>query len=218
LRAACTRDTAYTELCRIVGSLSIFRSDRRPGEIPLYDHDDLAKIFRWVLEEIRSLITEVQEYKFERRDFIGAGRGQEVSLDQKWMSKGWEWYIGVQYERITSAQCRDFLVPGRLDWKLGRSEKVDFMFRYRQEGLKISETKPPRALPQGDNWLFYSVNKSGPAWEDLRSDDSPTLGVRFKETLISNLDRLQGKKELEINVDGIEGTLRLSLFAVPVSE
>ncbi|MCO8121104.1 type VI secretion system baseplate subunit TssK [Stieleria sp. TO1_6] len=210
--------SAYTELCRIVGSLSIFRADRRPGDIPVYDHDDLARIFRWVREEIRSLITEVQEYKFERRDFIGAGRGQEVSLDQKWMGQGWEWYIGVQYDRITSKQCRDFLVPGRLDWKLGKSEKVDFMFRYRQEGLKIAEAKPPRALPQSDNWLFYSVNKSGPAWEELRADDSPRLGVRFKESLITNLESLQGKKELQINVDGIEGTLRLSLFAVPNTE
>ncbi|MEO1618276.1 MAG: type VI secretion system baseplate subunit TssK [Planctomycetota bacterium] len=207
--------TAYTELCRIVGSLSIFRTDRRPGDIPLYDHDDLARIFRWVREEIRSLITEVQEYKFERRDFVGAGRGQEVALDQKWMGRGWEWYIGVQYEDITATQCRDYLVPGRLDWKLGRSEKVDFMFRYRQEGLRITETKAPRALPQGDNWLFYSVNKSGPAWEELRNDDSPMLGVRFKEDLISNLESLQGKKELQINVEGIQGTLRLSLFAVP---
>ncbi|MEL6109269.1 MAG: type VI secretion system baseplate subunit TssK [Planctomycetota bacterium] len=210
--------TAYTALCQIVGSLSLFRSDRRPGEIPLYDHDDLARIFQWVREEIRSLITEVQEYKFERRDFVGAGRGQEVTLDQQWMGQGWEWYIGVQHERITSKQCRDFLVPGRLDWKLGKSEKVDFMFRYRAPGLSITETKPPRALPQGDNWLFYSVNRSGPAWEDLRSDDSPRLGVRFKEELIANLDALQGKKELQINVDGVEGTLRLSLFAVPESE
>lgn len=209
---------AYTELCRIVGTLSIFRSDRRPGEIPLYDHDDLARIFRWVREEIRSLISEVQEYKFERRDFIGAGRGQEVALDAKWLSKGWEWYIGVQYEQITGKQCRDFLIPGRLDWILGKSEKVNFMFRYRQEGLKITETQPPRALPQGDNWLFYSVHKSGPAWEDLRSDDSPRLGVRFTEALITNLESLQGKKELQINVNGIHGTLRLSLFAVPTTD
>ncbi len=210
--------TAYTELCRIVGSLSIFRSDRRCGDIPTYDHDDLARIFGWILNELRSLITEVQEYKFERRDFIGAGKGQEVSLDQKWMGSGWEWYIGVQHEQINATQCRDFLVPGRLDWKLGKSEKVDFMFRYRQEGLVITETNPPRALPQGGNWLFYSVKKSGPAWEDLRSDDSPRLGVRFKETLIANLESLQGQKELQINVEGIEGTLKLSLFAVPKSD
>ena len=44
------------------------------------------------------------------------------------------------------------------------------------------------------------------------------LGVRFKEELIANLETLQGKKELQINVDGVEGTLRLSLFAVPESE
>ncbi|MEM9589406.1 MAG: type VI secretion system baseplate subunit TssK, partial [Planctomycetota bacterium] len=100
---------AYTELCRIIGSLSIFRNERRPGEIPLYDHDDLARIFQWAKNEIRSLIEEVQEYKYERRDFIGAGGGLQVALDQKWMGTDWEWYVGVQYKSITSKQCQELL-------------------------------------------------------------------------------------------------------------
>ncbi len=209
--------TAYTELCRLVGALSIFRPDRRPGEIPLYDHDDLARIFRWVRDEIRSLITEVQEYRFERRDFIGAGRGLEVSLDQKWMGREWDWYIGVQHQQITAQQCRELLLPGRLDWKLGSSEKVDWMFKYRVPGFEkqLEETPAPRALPQGDDWLFYSVKRSGPTWEQLQSQDAPTLAVRFQEALIANLDSLQGLKDLQISAGGVEGTLRLSLFAIP---
>jgi type VI secretion system protein ImpJ len=208
---------AYTELCRIVGSLSIFRDDRRPGEIPLYDHDDLARIFRWVREEMRSLITEVEEYKYERRDFIGAGRGLEVSLDQKWLGHGWEWYIGVQHEQISAQQCRELLMPRRLDWKLGSSEKVDWMFKFRVPGLEIQEAQAPRALPQGDDWLFYNVRRSGAIWEQLQSQDTPALAVRFVEKLIVNLDSLQGQKDLEFNADDLRGTLRLSLFAVPVA-
>ncbi|TWU45181.1 hypothetical protein Q31b_03520 [Novipirellula aureliae] len=207
---------AYTELCRIVGSLSIFRSDRRPGEIPLYDHDDLARIFRWVREEIRALITEVQEYKYERRDFIGAGRGLEVSLSPKWLSRNWEWFIGIQHTQINAQQIRELLLPGRLDWKLGSSEKVDWMYKYRVPGLAIEETPAPRALPQGDNWIFYAVKRSGPIWDQLQSQDAPTLAARFTESLIENLDSLQGQKDLHINAGDIRGMIRLSLFAVPI--
>lgn len=208
---------AYTELCRIVGSLSIFRDDRRPGDIPHYDHDDLARIFRWVREEMRSLITEVEEYKYERRDFIGAGRGLEVSLNQKWLGQGWEWYIGVQHQQINAKQCRELLMPRRLDWKLGSSEKVDWMFKFRVPGLEIQETKAPRALPQGDDWLFYNVRRSGAIWDQLQAQDTPALAVRFVEKLIVNLDSLQGQKDLQFNADDLRGTLRLSLFAVPVA-
>ncbi|TWU31939.1 type VI secretion system baseplate subunit TssK [Novipirellula artificiosorum] len=206
---------AYTELCRIVGSLSIFRSDRRPGEIPLYDHDDLARIFRWVREEIRSLITEVQEYKYERRDFIGAGRGLEVSLSQKWLGRDWEWYIGVQHQQISAQEIRELLSPKGLDWKLGSSEKVDYMFKFRVPGLMIEETSAPRVLPQGSNWIFYKVKRSGLIWDQLQSQDTPTLGARFNENLIENLDTLQGQKDLHINANNICGIIRLSLFAVP---
>jgi type VI secretion system protein ImpJ len=210
---------AYTELCRIVGSLSIFRSDRRPGEIPTYDHDDLARIFRWIREEIRSLITEVQEYKFERRDFIGAGRGLEVALNQQWMGREWEWYIGVQYQQINAQECRELLLPGRLDWKLGSSEKVDWMFKYRVPGLEkqLEETTAPRALPKGDNWLFYRVQRGGAIWDELQSQDAPTLAVRFTKDLIANLDSLQGQKDLQIHLGDTQATLRLSLFAVPAA-
>ena len=210
---------AYTELCRIVGSLSIFRSDHRPGDIPLYDHDDLARIFRWVREEIRSLITEVEEYKFERRDFIGAGRGLQVALNQKWLGSDWEWYIGVQYQKITAQQCRHLLVRGSQDWKLGPSEKVDYMFRFRVPGLEkhLEESAAPRALPQSDNWLFYSVQRTGATWQQLQSEDSPTLAFRFNEKLIGNLDTLQGQKDLEVDAGETRGTLRLSLFAIPIS-
>ena len=206
---------AYTELCRIVGSLSIFRNDRRPGEIPFYDHDDLARIFRWVREEIQSLITEVEEYKYEREDFIGVESRLEAQLTQKWLGHGWDWFIGVEYQHISAMECRELLRPGRLEWKLGPSQRVEFMWKYKVPDLDISETPAPRALPQGDNWIFFSVDRRGPVWNQLQSQDPPALGIKFNENLIENLQTLAGQKDLEFNVSDLRGTLRLSLFAVP---
>ena len=49
---------AYTELCRIVGQLVDLRPERRPPEIPAYDHDDLARIFSLGQEQIELLLAE----------------------------------------------------------------------------------------------------------------------------------------------------------------
>ncbi len=87
----------------------------------------------------------------------------------------------------------------------------------KQQGLEIQETQAPRALPQGDDWLFYNVRRSGAIWDQLQAQDTPALAVRFVEKLIVNLDSLQGQKDLEFNADDLRGTLRLSLFAVPVA-
>ncbi|MGH7129833.1 MAG: type VI secretion system baseplate subunit TssK, partial [Planctomycetaceae bacterium] len=65
--------TAYLELCRIVGQLSIFSDQRRPTDIPAYDHDELARIFRWIRDRIDMLIHSVRDYEFEQRYFIGVG-------------------------------------------------------------------------------------------------------------------------------------------------
>ncbi len=46
---------AYTELCRIAGSLAIFSPERRLGEVPQYDHDDLARIFREIPRPHRAI-------------------------------------------------------------------------------------------------------------------------------------------------------------------
>ncbi|MEM9826912.1 MAG: type VI secretion system baseplate subunit TssK [Planctomycetota bacterium] len=208
---------AYIELCRIVGSLSLFQPERRPGEIPTYDHENLREIFYWAREEIRRLISEVDEYRYERRDFIGAGRGMEVSLDPQWLTGDWKWYIGVEHMQMAESQCRELLQPGRLDWKLGSRERIDFIFKFSVPGLEkqLEETERDRALPKSGRWLFYRLRREGTAWQDLSDSEQPTLAMRFQESLITNLNELENQKSLIIRADDIAGELKFSLFAVP---
>ena len=206
---------AYTELCRLVGELSIFGERRRPPEIPLYDHDDLARIFKWVKAMLEQLIGGRKKLEYEQRFFQGTQRGMQVTIDPKWLHSGWEWYVGVLAENISEQQCRDLLRPGSLDWKMGSSQQVDLIFQHGIPGVRQKELlQPPRALPSRQGWVYYEIEKDpeNAAWKDVLA--TQTLALRFNERLISNLDRLQGQQRLEVSAQGKRSILQFALFAV----
>jgi type VI secretion system protein ImpJ len=207
--------TAYTELCRICGQLSIFSKDRRAEPVPPYDHDNLAGIFKEIYLRIERLLNAVRDYEYEQRAFVGVGLGMQVTLEPKWFNSDWQWYIGVNKGDLTSQECLELLSPGGLDWKLGSSRQVEILFKQRAPGVEMRPLdRPIRALPSLSDWLYYEVSKSeGPAWRDVQA--TQTLAMRLRDSLITNLDQLQGKQQLVINNRGRNYPLQFALFAVP---
>jgi len=206
---------AYTEMCRVVGQLSLFSPSRQATDLPAYDHDNLGPIFRHVLTRITELIYTVRDYEFEQRWFVGVGLGMQVSLDPKWFNSDWEWYIGVNKGDLARQECLDLLSPGQLDWKFGSSRQVEVLFKQRSEGLSLAVVdRPIRALPARPEWIYYEVPRNDkPAWRDVQ--ETQTLGLRLRDSLITNLDRLQGERSIAINSRGKRATLQFALFAVP---
>ena len=209
--------TAYTELCRLIGQLSIFAATRRVEELPVYDHEDLAGVFGKIRIRFEKLLNTVRDYDFEQRYFEGVGLGMQVSLEQKWFNSDWQWYVGVKKGELTAEECRGLLSPGQLDWKFGSSRQVEALFQNRAEGLElVMVDRPLRALPAGDDWLYYEIaRKDTPALRDVRL--TQTLAVRLKDSLILNLDRLQGERQLVVSVRGKRVALQFALFAVPTN-
>jgi type VI secretion system protein ImpJ len=206
---------AYTELCRIVGQLSIFAPERRVAEIPAYDHEDLGRIFTHIRLRIEQLINAVRDYQFQQRYFIGVGLGMQVSLEPQWLNSDWQWFIGVNKADLTEQECRELLSPGQLDWKFGSGRQVEILFRNRAEGLRLVPVdRTIRALPARQEWIYYEVDrKDAPAWRDVQ--ETQTLAVRLKDSLIVNRDRLQGSRHLIVLVRGKQVKLEFALFAVP---
>lgn len=206
---------AYRELCRIAGQLSIFGETRRAEEVPPYDHEDLARIFTLIKARIETLLNSVRSYKYEQRYFIGVGLGMQVSLEPRWFNSDWKWYIGVYKGDLSEQECRDLLSPGCLDWKLGSSRQVEFLFSRRAEGVAlVPADHAVRALPSRRDWLYYEVPRSDmPAWRDVQ--ETQTLAMRLKENLIVNRDRLQGERNLVVSALGRTVSLQFALFAVP---
>jgi type VI secretion system protein ImpJ len=207
---------AYSELCRIVGMLAIFGPARRVEEIPNYDHDDLARIFRWTLDRVRSLLDAVRDYEYERRDFMGVGRGMmQVALEPKWVQSDWQWYVGVQGPQLKAREIQQLLEPGRLDWKMASSSRVDQIYKLRVPGLSlVLLPQPPRELPTSGDWIYYEVSRSKEV-EWIEVTRSLTLAVRFNEQLVTNANELQGQTKLQLRLGEDRAELGFSLFAVP---
>jgi len=207
---------AYTELCRVAGQLAIFEPDRRLGELPLYDHDDLARIFRDVKERIERMLSRVAALSYEQRYFTGVGPASlGVTLEPKWLQSDWRWYVGVLRGEIPEDECRSLLSGNtQLDWKLGSARQVDHLFRMGVPGLQlIPLDRPPRALPDKGGWLYYQIGRESVAWNDVR--DTQSLAIRLRETLLLNREALIGNRRIEVSHHGNPATLEFSLFAVP---
>jgi type VI secretion system protein ImpJ len=204
---------AYTELCRIVGKLSIFGPDRRVPEVPQYDHDDLARIFAWVKERIEALLNAIRDDEYEQEYFVGVGLGMLVTLKPKWLNPDWKWYVGVAYENITDQECRELLAPDQLDWKLGSQSQVEMLFKLAKPGLHLVPLdRTPRSLPANRNWDYYEVSRDNAAWKDVQS--TQTLAMRLRDALIVNRNDLQGQRKLIVNYRGKRAVLEFALFAV----
>ena len=208
---------AYIELCRIASQLSIFTDERRAPSLPPYDHEDLAGIFKQIQMRIEASINAVRDFEFQQRYFKGVGMGMQVTLEPSWFHSDWQWFIGVRKGDLTVQEVRDLLSPGQLDWKFGSSREVEMLFKQRRPGLELTPVdRAIRALPTRQDWIYYEVvRERASAWRDVQQTQS--LGLRLKDSLILNYDRLQGETQLVVSARGKRVPLQFALFAVPVA-
>lgn len=207
---------AYAELCRIAGQLAIFEPSRKIDELPLYDHDDLARIFRLVKERIESMLSRVAVLEFEQRYFVGLGTASlSVAIEPKWLQSDWQCYVGALRGDLPEEVCHRLLTGDKhLDWKLGSAEEVDRLFRMGVPGLElIPVERPPRALPARSGWLYYKIGTESPAWRSVQATQS--MAIRVRDSAILNAEQLAGRRRLEVSYEGRVAALEFALFAVP---
>ncbi len=202
----------YTELCRLMGQLSIFGAQRRPSDLPKYDHDDLGTCFWRVKQHIDALLDIVVEPEYRERSFIGAGMRMQVALEPAWLESGWQIYVGVQ-SSLSPEQCQQLLTSG-LDMKIGSSQRVDEVFRLGQAGLRFNYvSRPPRALPSQPGLIYFQVDREAQKQEWDTVESSLALAIRMNENLI--VSNIQGQKTLSIKVEGQSATMQFTLYVVP---
>ena len=116
---------------------------------------------------------------------------------------------------LSAQECRKLLSPGVLDWKLGSSRQVENIFLRRAQGVELKPLeRPMRALPASQEWIYFEVMQNdSPAWRDVV--ETQTLGMRLKDSLIQNKDRLQGERDIHVAAMGRNISLQIALFAIP---
>ena len=106
----------------------------------------------------------------------------------------------------------------RISGNLNRWEHVPLLRKWLSGLQLISMDRPIRALPARANWLYYEVKQAAtsPAWRDVQ--ETQTLALRLRDSLIMNRDRLQGERKLVVSARGKPVTLQFALFAVPIEK
>jgi type VI secretion system protein ImpJ len=205
---------AYLELARLVGSLSIFGPDRRPSDLPKYDHDDLGLCFYTAKKYIDGLLDHLVEPAYKERPFIGTGLRMQVALEPVWLESAWQMFVGVQ-SPLDGEECIRLLTrAGQLDMKISSSDRVDAVYRLGQAGLRFTPTmRPPRALPSHSGLIYFQISKESQQAEWQQVQKSFTLAIRLNENLIAG--DIQGQRVLTIKTGGQTTTLQFTLYVVP---
>ncbi len=204
---------AYAELCRLVGQLAIFGDNRRPPELPRYDHDDLGGCFYAVKRHLDALLDGIVEPDYKARPFEGAGLRMQVALDPSWLEANWQMYVGVKSPLPVEESVR-MLTTGQLDMKIGSAGEVDKIFERSAAGLRFTYTPtPPRALPSMQGLAYFQVSRDSPEWQNVRN--SLTLAVRLKATSV--VGNIQGQRVLTIKTAaGPTTTMEFTLYVVKI--
>ena len=212
--------TAYRDLCRIVGRLSVLEKSRKlPDDLPKYDHDNLGPVFIWFRDWILNvLLAGPPRDRVEQEWFYGEGLGMAVTIQNRWLSSQWDWYVGVLHRELSQQECRRLLQPDHLHWKVASQRQVEYIFGNGLPGLTLQpvEQTPP-GMPARHDWTYFSVTRNPrQVWEDVVA--TCTLGMRYREELIENRDQLRGQRRMIVNLGGgrlVE--LEFALFASPRS-
>ncbi|MEQ9406578.1 MAG: type VI secretion system baseplate subunit TssK [Fuerstiella sp.] len=198
----------YTELCRAVGTLAIFRRTRRIPELPYYDHDDISPCF----QKLRDLleIAPEQQTDYVRVPFALEGFQMTVRLNSEWLEPSWAFYIGVESE-ISPGRVTELLSERELGIKVGSSEEVDKIYSRGRRGVRIMPVgDAPRAFPR-KNWHYFRVDREG-AWD--RVERSLNLGIRFNERRVEQQVNGENKIDVSDRESGNLVTMAFSLFAI----
>jgi type VI secretion system protein ImpJ len=205
---------AYLELCRLVGQMAIFGKDRRPPDLPKYDHDDLGGCFYRVKQLIDSLLEDAPRPDYKERPFIGAGLRMQVSLEPSWLEAIYQMFVGVR-SQLSAEDCINLLTRSSLDMKIGSSDRVDDIFKRGQAGLRFAHNpRPPRALPSLPGLIYFQVNRESQLEEWQNVQKSLTVAIRLNEHRIAG--DIQGQRVLTIKTANNQTTtLEFKLYVVP---
>ncbi|MEX1233329.1 MAG: type VI secretion system baseplate subunit TssK [Planctomycetaceae bacterium] len=203
--------TAYLELSRCVGTMSIFKIPRSLPPLPEYDHDELGPCFI----ELKRLLDMGPEERpsYFPRDFKGAGYQLQVRLDREWLEPSWNFYIGVK-SNLTLNEV-DRLLRTRLHLKAGASDEVEQFYLRAISGVTLEPApSPPLQLPSGkQGWTYWLVKRESAAWRHV--EDTLHFAIRFNEKQAKST--IEGQKSVTVqnpeDLDLVE--LAFTLYAVP---
>jgi len=153
----------YSNMLSMAGALTTFSKDIRPGDLPVYDHNELGDCFSILDEKLRYLLETVVPSNFlsllleEARNSIYA----TALADDKYFT-GTKLYLAIRAEVDQSFVIEK--VPQLV--KVCSDDHVDRLVSQAVPGVPLIHVpNPPAAIPVKVDCQYFSLTRKGGAWE-----------------------------------------------------
>jgi type VI secretion system protein ImpJ len=202
----------YSEFCRLVGALAFMLPDWQPPSLPPYDHDNLGHVFRTVQHEINTALQAARgAHRVVRFPFVGTGGWLEVSLEQSWLERDTQYFLGITSD--LPGETLDLLfAETHLDWKLGANQTITQIFQNAEPGLQLRRlTTKLAVLPRIEGVTYFEIDANGRYWDQVKQ--SNTLALKVNDRLVEG--NYVGKNMVNVmDGDGSTNPMQFDLFVV----
>lgn len=158
----------YRVMIQLAGELAtFFRPEKRPAEMPAYDHGNLAATFKPLMEELRELLGRAylptaQRIALSKPKYgVYAAKRPELNLLQEAV------FVLAAKAQVPSDALRSHF-PQQI--KVGPVEEIQQLVNSALPGLSI-EPLPvaPRQIPFHVGFTYFELNKHNPIWDKMVS-------------------------------------------------
>jgi type VI secretion system protein ImpJ len=159
-------DALYRAMASLAGALTTFSPNIHPRDIPAYDHDDLSATFTPLDEMTRTLLETVVPSNFVSLPLKEVQQSIYATAlaDDKYLQNT-RLYLAVSAD----AGEADLITKTPYLVKVCSANHIEHLVRQALPGVPLTHTpKPPGAIPVKLNYQYFSLNQTGPAWEEVR--------------------------------------------------
>ena len=177
----------YAVCLQLAGDLVTFtRDNRRPGEFPIYDHDDLTGCFTPVMLDLRRSLSMVFEQNAIHIDLQDRNNGVRVALIRDVeLLKHAKFVLAVHADMSTELVRSRF--PTQV--KIGPVEKLRDLVNLHLPGITLQSLPiAPRQIPYHAGYNYFELDTSNDLWKQLDrsgglalhvAGDFPNLNLEF---------------------------------------
>ncbi|MDO4641981.1 MAG: type VI secretion system baseplate subunit TssK [Neisseria sp.] len=179
-------ETLFVNLSKLCADLMTFLPARKVGDLPIYQHNDLASCFSKLFFHLRKSLSIVLEQRAIRIPLDIRDESLRVAQtpDQSLLDKA-SFILAVKSDMPNEALRQR--IPTIV--KIGTVEKVKELVAFHLPGIRVhSLSVAPRELPYHSGYVYFELDKKTDMWNMLNASsgmafhmagDFPNLDVEF---------------------------------------
>lgn len=166
-------EDVFVNLSKLSADLMTFLPNRKIGDLPYYDHDNLTTCFAQLMSNLRLSLSTVMEQRIIRIPLDKRDEATHVAQTPDRSLLDMATFVLAVKADLPTEQLRQ-RVPSTM--KISTVEKIKELIAYHLPGIKINSLAvAPRELPYHNGYIYFELDKQTEMWEMF--DD--TSGMAF---------------------------------------